>query len=79
VREAHKRVDPQLEPVPDDAGHSVACLLAADVRRDLWAKLRAGAEPEEARAEVPLRDEDGLERRDADRLSQDAGLDAPRR
>ena len=37
VREAHKKVDPQLEPVPDDPGHRVACLLAPDVRHDLWA------------------------------------------
>jgi peptide/nickel transport system ATP-binding protein len=79
VREAHKRVDPQLEPVPGDAGHRTACLLVPEVRRELWSKLKAGAEPEKARAEVPLRDEEGLERREADRQSQDAGLDAPRR
>ena len=54
VREAHKKTDPHLEPLPEDAGHRVACLLAHDTRRDLWAKLRAGEEPEQARAEVPL-------------------------
>ncbi|MDQ4040617.1 MAG: ABC transporter ATP-binding protein, partial [Actinomycetota bacterium] len=27
AREAHKRVDPALEPVPDDPAHQVACLL----------------------------------------------------
>ena len=43
-----------LEPLPEDAGHRVACLLAHGTRRDLWAKLRAGEEPEQARAEVPL-------------------------
>jgi len=58
VREAHKRVDPQLEPASDNPGHRVACLLAPQVRQDLWSKLQAGAEPEEARAEVPLRDEE---------------------
>jgi peptide/nickel transport system ATP-binding protein len=54
VREAHKRVDPQLEPAPDDPGHGVACLLDHETRRALWAKLRAGEVPEEARAEVEL-------------------------
>jgi peptide/nickel transport system ATP-binding protein len=54
VREAHKKTDPHLEPVPDDGGHRVACLLKHDTRRELWAKLRAGEEPEQARAEVPL-------------------------
>jgi peptide/nickel transport system ATP-binding protein len=58
VREAHKKVDPQLEPVPENGKHRVACLLAHDTRRELWAKLRAGERPEEARAEVPLEDEE---------------------
>ncbi len=42
VRERHKRVDPPLEPVPDDPAHRVACLLAPEVRRRNWADLRAG-------------------------------------
>jgi peptide/nickel transport system ATP-binding protein len=42
VRERHKRVDPPLEPVPGDPGHSVACLLAPEVRRRNWARLQAG-------------------------------------
>jgi peptide/nickel transport system ATP-binding protein len=71
VREDHKRIDPPLEKVPDDPGHGVACLLPAETRRELWTKLRAGEQPEQAREEVDLRD--------ADRLAQDAGLDAPRR
>ena len=54
VREEHKKIDPHLEPVPEDGGHSVACLLAPNTRRELWAKLSAGEEPEQARAEVPL-------------------------
>jgi peptide/nickel transport system ATP-binding protein len=33
---AHARIDPQLEPVPADANHKVACLLAPDTRRSLW-------------------------------------------
>ena len=48
----HARIDPQLEPVPGEPGHQVACLLEADVRRRLWGELRAGRLPEEARAAV---------------------------
>ncbi|MEA2274226.1 MAG: peptide/nickel transport system ATP-binding protein [Solirubrobacteraceae bacterium] len=54
VREAHKKVDPPLEPTPGDPSHLVACLLASDVRRSLWAALQAGEKPDEARAEVGL-------------------------
>jgi peptide/nickel transport system ATP-binding protein len=49
VRERHKRVDPQLEPVLDDPDHEVACLLPSEVRRRIWSELRAGAKPPEAR------------------------------
>jgi peptide/nickel transport system ATP-binding protein len=54
VREAHTRTDPLLGPVPGDPGHEVACLLGASTRRALWARLREGAEPEQARAAVPV-------------------------
>ena len=50
VREAHKRVDPQLEPLPGDTRHQAACLLDAQVRRRIWAELQKGAAPVEARA-----------------------------
>jgi hypothetical protein len=43
-----------LEPVPGEPDHHVACLLEAEVRRRLWAQLRAGRKPEEALAEVGL-------------------------
>jgi peptide/nickel transport system ATP-binding protein len=33
VRERHKQVDPELEPVPGDPGHQVACLLDSAERR----------------------------------------------
>jgi peptide/nickel transport system ATP-binding protein len=56
VREAHKRVDPTLEPVPGKAGHEVACLLAPETRTELWERLRAGELPERARAAVPMGD-----------------------
>jgi peptide/nickel transport system ATP-binding protein len=48
----HARIDPALEPVPDEPEHHVACLLEAEVRRSLWAQLRAGSTPEAALAEV---------------------------
>jgi len=54
VRERHKRVEPKLEPVPDDPGHDVACLLPSEMRKRIWRELRAGAQPAEARAAVNL-------------------------
>ncbi len=50
----HARIDPQLEPMPDEPAHHVACLLESSVRRRLWAELSAGRLPEEARASVGL-------------------------
>jgi peptide/nickel transport system ATP-binding protein len=50
----HARIDPQLEPVPGEPSHHVACLLEADVRRRLWAQLRAGRTPDEALADAGL-------------------------
>ena len=46
VQEAHKRVDPRLEPVGDGNGHAAACLLSANVRTQIWEGLQAGREPE---------------------------------
>ena len=45
VREAHKRIDPQLEPVAGRDDHAVACLLSPATRRAVEA-LRAGEQPE---------------------------------
>jgi peptide/nickel transport system ATP-binding protein len=56
VRDAHKRVDPRLEPVAGDPGHSVACLLPSDTRKSLWSALAAGTRPQEARREIGLPD-----------------------
>ena len=59
VRDAHRRIDPQLATV-DGAGHGhhqVACLLPAQTRRDLWAKLQHGATPEQAKQTVTLPEE----------------------
>jgi peptide/nickel transport system ATP-binding protein len=52
VREAHTRIDPTLEPVPDDPGHKVACLLDSGTRKRLWGELQSGVKPEEARKDV---------------------------
>jgi peptide/nickel transport system ATP-binding protein len=52
VREAHKKVEPTLEPLNGDAGHRVACLLDSGVRDRIWQDLREGKRPEEARADV---------------------------
>jgi peptide/nickel transport system ATP-binding protein len=55
VREAHKRVDPALEPAGSPhPGHKVACLLPGETRRSLWTALRAGETPQAAIEEVPI-------------------------
>ena len=57
VREAHKRIDPTLDEVPGSQDHLVACLLAPEVRRQLWSELRAGVAPAEARKDVMTEEE----------------------
>src|SRR3954464_12482477 len=52
VREAHKRVEPVLDPVDGDPSHRVACLLDSGTRRRLWEELQSGVTPQEAREEV---------------------------
>ena len=54
VQPEHKRIDPQLEPAPDDPSQFVACLLEASVRRRIWGLLGSGRTPEEALAAVGL-------------------------
>jgi peptide/nickel transport system ATP-binding protein len=54
VQPDHTRVDPQLQPVPEESSHHVACLLESDVRKRLWEELGAGRTPEEALVEVGL-------------------------
>ena len=56
VRERHKRVEPPLEPVPDQNGHLVACLLESSTRKQLWAELQEGKLPQAARESVELKD-----------------------
>ena len=55
VREAHKRVDPTLEPVDGNPSHEVACLLRRRRARELWQRLAAGEPPERPRARRPRR------------------------
>jgi len=43
---AHARVDPQIAAVPGHPGHGVACLLAPNVREQIWAELRQGRDAE---------------------------------
>ena len=50
----HARIDPALLAVPGDPSHHVACLLEPEVRRRLWAELRAGRTPEAAIGAVGL-------------------------
>jgi peptide/nickel transport system ATP-binding protein len=52
VRDAHRRVEPTLEPVADDPHHKVACLLDSVTRKKLWEELQSGVKPEEARKDV---------------------------
>jgi peptide/nickel transport system ATP-binding protein len=55
VREAHKKIDPLLEPAGGtDPSHTVACLLPAATRRELWAGLRAGETPDQVIEEVEI-------------------------
>jgi peptide/nickel transport system ATP-binding protein len=46
----HSRIDPKLEPVPEQPTHFVACLLEAQARQRLWSALQAGRTPDEALA-----------------------------
>jgi peptide/nickel transport system ATP-binding protein len=42
AREAHKRVDPRLEPVNGSSTHVAACLLDSPVRGRIWDGIRSG-------------------------------------
>ncbi len=45
ARPEHRRIDPQLESVPGQPDHFVACLLSPEERSRLWADLAAGRVP----------------------------------
>jgi peptide/nickel transport system ATP-binding protein len=57
VRDAHRRVEPALEPLADDSRHHAACLLDSRTRAALWRALEAGESPEDARRAIGLKDE----------------------
>jgi peptide/nickel transport system ATP-binding protein len=48
VQEAHKRIDPRLEPVngAGEGGHAAACLLPTEARTRIWEGLKSGRDPE---------------------------------
>jgi peptide/nickel transport system ATP-binding protein len=70
----HSRIDPRLEPVPQEPTHFVACLLTAQVRQRLWRELRAGRTPAEALAAAGVSGAEDVE--DATDLPPaDAGLE----
>ena len=56
VREAHKKIDPRLEPAAGK-GHEVACLLPTQTRQKLWTALRTGATPDQVRKEIAIPEE----------------------
>jgi len=58
VRERHRSVDPQLALVEGASEHRAACLLSEAERRVIWARLAAGASPEQARAAIEPAGED---------------------
>ena len=48
VQDAHRRIDPRLEPVPGKVEHEVACLLTASTRTAIWQALSRGDSLEQA-------------------------------
>jgi peptide/nickel transport system ATP-binding protein len=49
VRDEHRRIDPRLDPVPNESGHEVACLLAPEERSRIWKGLQRGEAPSSLR------------------------------
>ena len=50
----HARIDPALQLVPGELGHTAACLLDPALRTQLWSRLSAGDSPAQAGAAVGL-------------------------
>jgi peptide/nickel transport system ATP-binding protein len=57
VRDSHRRVEPTLEPLPDDPDHRVACLLDPATRKKLWRELQAGETPVAAREAISVEED----------------------
>jgi peptide/nickel transport system ATP-binding protein len=49
VRESHTQTEPQLSPIDGDPAHLVSCLLDSGTRKKIWADLRSGKTPTQAR------------------------------
>jgi peptide/nickel transport system ATP-binding protein len=49
VRDRHRNIDPALEPIPEENGHEVACLLEPELRSQIWKGLQAGQDPADLR------------------------------
>jgi peptide/nickel transport system ATP-binding protein len=73
VREAHKRIDPKLEPVTGDPGHDVACLLATEIRSRIWRGLQEGETPGTMRHLVVEEDQPVRAHAGAPRVSSSEG------
>jgi peptide/nickel transport system ATP-binding protein len=69
VQDPHTRVDPHLEPVAGDPGHSVACLLTASTRARIWEGLQLGETPETLRGVAASRVRDTPSEKTAARAS----------
>ena len=70
VRDEHKRIDPTLEPVTGDPGHSVACLLSSELRTRIWRGLTEGESSATLRHLV-VEDEHPVRAHAAPRVSED--------
>jgi peptide/nickel transport system ATP-binding protein len=92
ARDAHKRVDPRLQPVNGSGSHAAACLLEGPVRGRIWEGIRTGrdqdslvrlaassAEPQvEAATPIPVEKEsEGTDQLPAEYLLERDEADAP--
>jgi peptide/nickel transport system ATP-binding protein len=73
VRDAHKRVDPRLEPANGGSGHVVACLLEPSVRNRIWDGIQSGRDPESLRRMVDASAEPAVTGGDVGALGDVAG------
>ncbi len=53
ARQDCTKIDPALEPVPDDPAHGVRCIIPSAERKQIWADLRAGRTPAVADPSAP--------------------------
>jgi peptide/nickel transport system ATP-binding protein len=92
ARDAHKRVDPRLQPINGSGSHAAACLLDGPVRGRIWEGIRTGrdqdslvrlaassAEPQvEAATPIPVEEEtEGTDQLPSEYLLERDEADAP--